>query len=252
MPNMMSYTLEREELFYLCVLSGANVLFGIEDPSIRLSQKEIRTKWSEVSTQLVGKRILSIGENQEPYIDQAYARLVTTLSFPDRVFISLKEDNEQVDVEFIHMKNDVCTQLKGEEHYEIQVTGNREDCLSLLYEEFILRDCEREVQLTIPSVWMDDVLALAESGKLRDAVKLLEHYGLNDEEGEHLLRALFIQGDTRVLAGYGIHEESPSETLFTCVATEKGTWVMCMKRGSECVTLFRRHPPIALEYIMNF
>jgi hypothetical protein len=45
---MMSYTLNKEELFCLCVLSGANSLLGIEDVSISLSQEEMRSKWSEV------------------------------------------------------------------------------------------------------------------------------------------------------------------------------------------------------------
>lgn len=249
---MMCSVLQKEELFFICWLAGAESLLGIEDMVEGLSLEEVKTKWLEVSEQLVSKNILSYDENNELYIDQKYAQLASILSFPEQVFACLVEKEEEVTAEFIHSRAGIYTHIKGEQFYEIQLIQDKEDGLTLLKEEFLLTDCESEVQVTLPAASVNYALALAGAGEVQSATVLLEPYGMEPNVIKELVSAFYDNPDTRVIAGYNFDVESPSEVLFTCARTEKGTWVLCVKPERDEVTLFRRQVNPALANILEF
>jgi hypothetical protein len=249
---MINYALKEEELFYLCTLSGATALLGIGDPSEGLNTEEAEDMWKKVLEQLVSNNILSSAENGEVFIDRDYLMLASVLSFPDQVFVSLTEHNEAIAAEFIHSKSGIYTHLKGEGVCEIQLYQDREDCLTLLCNQFLLTDCANEVQFKLPTSLATHALTLADAGDVKDSALLLQEYGIDPEIALDLANAFYKNLDSRIVAGYYLDPEGPSEMLFSVAKTEQGTWVIRMKPDGDQVILFRLHPDNALKYIIDF
>lgn len=249
---MINYALKEEELFYLCTLSGATSLLGIKDPTEDLSLEDAESKWKKVMEQLMSNNILSSEESGEIYIDRDYLMLASVLSFPDQVFVSLTVQENTITAEFIHSKSGIYTYLKGEENREILLYQDTQECLDLLYDQFLLTDCDLEVQFKLPSSLATHALTLADAGDVKDSALLLQEYGMEPEIARDLAGAFYKNLDSRIVAGYYLDPESPSEILFNIAKSEQGTWIMRMKPDGDQVMLFRLRPENALKYIIDF
>ncbi|GAA0387996.1 hypothetical protein [Paenibacillus motobuensis] len=249
---MVKCTLPNEELFYLCMLAGAESLLGIEDLRGNLDTEEIRNKWIAVSDRLIHKGILSFEENSELYIDSDYAELISVLAFPEQAFACLLEENDEVSLEFIHSRHGKYTSLKGEENCEVELFLERDDSFKLLVEHFLLSDCLEELQFDLPAEIINYAFALAGTGAVKSSAMMLEPYGLKYEVAEELTRAVYDESLCRIVAGYRFDREHPAEALFHCLKTQQGTWITCMRQGREQVRLFRQRPEAALRQIIQF
>lgn len=102
--NRTNYVLSQDEWFYLCLLSGATTLFGLENVLDGLDLQEARQRWEIVSGRLKSKHILTEEDEDQLYIKRDYAAIAEILSFPDQVFACLAEKNGAVSMEFIHCR----------------------------------------------------------------------------------------------------------------------------------------------------
>ncbi|WMT42025.1 hypothetical protein RE628_06205 [Paenibacillus sp. D2_2] len=248
---MVKCTLPKEELFYLCMLVGAESLLGIEDLRGNLDSDEPRNNWIAVTERLIHKGILSYEGDSELFIDSDYAELVSVLAFPEQAFACLIEDDGEISLEFIHSRHGKYTRLRGEESCEIELLPER-DCSELLKEQLLLSDCIEELQFDIPAEILNYAFALAGTGAVKSSAIMLEPYGLNYELAEELSRAVHDGTLCRVVAGYRFNRDQPIEALFHCVRTEQGTWITCMRQDREQVRLFRQRPEVALKQIIQF
>ncbi|MEK3871909.1 MULTISPECIES: hypothetical protein [unclassified Paenibacillus] len=124
--NRTNYVLSQDEWFYLCLLSGATTLFGLENVLNGLNLQEARQRWEIVSGRLKRKHILTEEDEDQLYIKRDYAAIAEILSFPDQVFACLVEKNGAVSMEFIHCRAGMFTRLTGEETCEVQLcTGGK-------------------------------------------------------------------------------------------------------------------------------
>lgn len=249
---MTSCVLNKEELFFICMLSGAEFLLGIEDMIEGLNIEEARDKWLEISEHLMVKKLLSCSENGEMLLDQECAKFAAILSFPDQVFACLVEEGGNVTTEFIHSRGGIYTSMKGEESCELHLYQEQKACVDLMKESFLLTECNTEVQLTLPAETVETVLTLASMGAFQSATILLEPYELGAEVTEDLVQAFYENPDIRIIAGYNLLEESRSEALFTCARTQKGTWIVCVKPDKDQVTLFRLQIHRAIANLLDF
>ncbi|MUG25256.1 hypothetical protein GNQ08_23085 [Paenibacillus macerans] len=67
--------LSQDEWFYLCLLSGATTLFGLENVPDGLDLQEARQRWEMVSGRLKRKHILTEEDEDQLYIERDYAAI---------------------------------------------------------------------------------------------------------------------------------------------------------------------------------
>lgn len=244
--------MNREELFFICMLTGAEFLFGIEDMIEGLNIEEAQAKWLKVSEHLMDKKILSYGENGEMFLDQECAKFAAILSFPDQVFACLIEEGGTVTTEFIYSRCDVYTSMKGEVDCTLKLYQEQEACVELMKESFLLTECDAEVELTLPAATVESIVTLVSMGAAQSAKILLEPYELGSVVTEDLVQAFYENPDIRIIAGYNLLKESRSEAFFTCARTQKGTWIVCVKPDKDQVVLFRLQIHRAIANLLNF
>ncbi|KFN08288.1 hypothetical protein [Paenibacillus macerans] len=250
--NRTNYVLSQDEWFYLCLLSGATTLFGLENALEGLDLLETRQRWEKVSGWLKSKHILTEEDEDQLYIEHDYAAIAEILSFPDQVFACLVEKNGAVSMEFIHCRAGMFTRLTGEETCEVQLCTGREEAIAMLRKQFLLSDCEQEAFYPLPATEANYALALAGAGEQGAATVLWQKLGIDRQTSEDLAEAFGPQSDCRVIAGYHLAFGEEAEALFTCVRTEKGTWMLGMMPERSQALLFRRKPLSALEQLFAF
>ncbi len=80
------YVLTLHEYVYLAALTGAEVIYGIEDDTYRLSQAKIREKWNKVKQQLENKKYIEIELDGAITIDNDLFKLIHYCCHP-KMFI---------------------------------------------------------------------------------------------------------------------------------------------------------------------
>ncbi|MEK3874723.1 hypothetical protein, partial [Paenibacillus sp. FSL M7-0831] len=73
--NRTNYVLSQDEWFYLCLLSGATTLYGLENVLDGLDLQEARQRWEKVSGRLKSKHILTEEDEDQLYIEHDYAAI---------------------------------------------------------------------------------------------------------------------------------------------------------------------------------
>ncbi|MEC0330085.1 hypothetical protein P4H42_10675 [Paenibacillus macerans] len=187
--NRTNYVLSQDEWFYLCLLSGATTLFGLENVPDGLDLQDARQRWEKVSGRLKSKHILTEEDEDQLYIERDYAAIAEILSFPDQVFACLVEKNGAVSMEFIHCRAGMFTRLTGEETCEVQLCTGREEAIAMLRKQFLLSDCEQEAFYPLPAAEANYALALAGAGEQGAATVLWQKLGIDRQTSEDLAEA---------------------------------------------------------------
>ncbi|AWB43482.1 hypothetical protein DCC85_04090 [Paenibacillus sp. CAA11] len=252
----MQIVLHKEELYFLCMIAGAESVLGMEDVTAGLNEKELRSKWRRVAAKLEQKGSLTRTDHGEWYIDEKLAEAIAIISWPDQVYASLVENEDAMTLSFIHVKSGFCTQMQGEDTLFIQVNKDPKDVRTLLEQQFMLSEetAAAEVELVLPAELLSEVLTLAAAGARKSAAILLEPYDLGGETVGDLLDAYYENPDAKVIGGYHLAEHSGSlcEALFTCVRSSSGTWVTVMKPDRANMLLMRKAAETALTDIIDF
>lgn len=137
--------MSNDEIFFLCVLTGAKEILGIENPVEGFSEEETRAKWEEVSKNLYEKQILYKNRDGEICISDDYAKMSAAISFPDVAFEFQSDDGK---VNYIYIRGSIYVKLIRGEDCDLKLYDNREEFIDLLNQEFMFSYCE-EVDIDI-------------------------------------------------------------------------------------------------------
>ncbi len=239
--------MNNDEMFFLCMLSGAEEILGIKNPIQGLSEQEIKEKWDIISKGLYEKEILCNDESGEVCICEEYSKTASAISFPDTAFVCSEQDGEP---SFVYIRGSVYLHLIHQEQLEIKSFENREDFIEFLNQKFMLTASDSDIYIELTMEEMERAVELLVEGKLPE---ISEDFELIEGSQEDLKSALdiFVNGkDSRDFAAYKQNQETPVSTLFRTIKTEAGTWLFKICNGS--VKIFRCNPDKVLVELLNF
>lgn len=251
---MVRYTVDIEELFFLCIYSGAEVLFGLNNPLEGLERQKAEVKWDGISKQLKEKQILiPTNEEHQLYITQDYAAFVEVLSFPEHVFTCLVEADDVATAKLVFYRAESLVFLKEQEgKCEIQYCS-WEEGIPQLRRQLLLSECGTEAELYLPTDEANYALSLAGAGERGLAELLLQKNGVERGIAAEIIDAFGNGADTQVIAGFdlGLDSGMIGEALYTCVKSNEGTWMLEMRPEQEQVFLFKRKMEAVLDHLFH-
>src|SRR5690554_3125002 len=237
----------KEELFFLCVLTGAKEIIGLDSPVEGLNEVETKTRWKTLSEGLYEKGWLYNDTNGQLTIKDEIAKIATTVAYPDVIYIT---SLEKEDSHYIYIKGDAGFQLSSKEDTEMKQLDKKDELISYLNQHFQLSSCESEVYLETTTENMDLAVAQLVEGNIQDAIQTLEISDKNVAHAQSALQLFVDQRSAKDFIGYRANQETASEAWFKTVKTEEGTWVFRIKNAM--VRIYRKNPHEALVDILNF
>lgn len=146
--------MSNDEIFFLCILTGAEEILGIENPTVGFSEEETRKKWEEVSNYLYENQII-YNENDEIHISDYYARMSEAISFPDVAFeYSIDEKKKN----YIYIRGSIYVSLKKDKELRLKLYNNREDFIEFLCNEFMFSPCDNHLSIELSEYDMGKIL----------------------------------------------------------------------------------------------
>lgn len=239
----------KEELFFLCVLSGASEIPGVENPVDEMNEVQVHSKWQEVSKQLYEKEYIYDDEEGRMVISDSYAQMAAIVSFPDIVYATRTVEEDVTHMIYIRGQKGVYIMNYVEEH-EVHFIDNQEELLAFLQEYFLLSETKHEAGIMTSIEKMNQAISLLSEG---DIEKALETLNIDDENiinGEKALSVFLDYPDQREFIGRRINQETPSEALFKTVRTDEGTWLF--KMNKEHASILKMSSEKLLEEILYF
>lgn len=241
--------MNNNDLFFLCVLTGAQDLLGIENPVEGLSEEGAKAKWDEVSKGLYESKILYDDNSGNICINDDYAKISTAISFPDIAFGYSVDDTT---VSYIYIKGSIYVQLIRKDDLVLKMYDTREDFISFLKNEFMLssfEDNEDNIFMEISEEEMDRALEQYTKGDL-NITDIFDGKDLDTERLQCALSAFTQHICSTDFIGYRNNQETPSQALFKIAKTEDGTWLF--KICNRIVKLCKCNSDKALSEIINF
>ena len=238
-----------DELFFLCVLTGAQELFGIEIPVEGLNEEGAKAKWEEVSKGLYESKILYDDQNGNICIRDDYAKISAAISFPDIAYEYAPDD---LSTKYIYIKGSIYVQLIRKDDLQLKMYDTREDFISFLNKEFMIAYCEdneENIFIQISEEELDKALEYFTNSYSIPA-NIFEGTELNIETIHSALSA-FTQNISFIdFVGYRNNQETPSQALFKITKTEDGTWLFKICKGN--IKMLKCNAGKALSEIINF
>lgn len=239
--------MSNDEIFFLCVLTGAKEILGIVSPIGGFSEEAARAKWQEVSKDLYEKEILYNNDKGEICIKDEYEKISAAISFPDIAFdCPIMEGVSN----YIYIKGSIYVLLRREEDCEVKLYENREEFITFLNKEFMLSSCDNEITIEISEEKMNKAVEFSTAGKMQQAIKIFNVMGFSTDDVRSALNVLTGFVASKDFTGYRQNQETPSQALFKTVKTQKGTWLYKILNGF--VKIRRCNPDEALSEVLNF
>ncbi len=238
--------INNDEIFFLCVLAGAEEILGIENPVDGFSEEDARKKWEEVSKSLYEKKILYNGENDEICISDDYAKISAALSFPDIAFECPVDEGR---TNYIFIRGSIYVVLGREEECELKLY-NREGFINFINHEFMFSSCENEISIEISEDEMNNSVEFYTADKLEQALEVFDGRGSNAEDLKLMLELFVSNNCSKDFIGYRNNQETPSQALFKTLKTEAGTWLFKVWNGN--VKICRCNNDKALSEVLGF
>jgi len=205
------------------VLTGAEEILGIENPTEGFSEEEAKKKWGEVSNNLYENQII-YNKNSEIHISDYYAKISEAISFPDVAFEYTRDAQEK---NYVYIRGSIYVSLKKrkDEELKIKLYDNREDFIEFLIKEFMLSHCDSDISIMLSEFEMDKALDFHRKGKPEQALELFNQKDFDFDELQIAIE-LFLENKCSIdFIGYRNNQETPSQALFRSIKTEKGTWL---------------------------
>jgi hypothetical protein len=236
-----------DEIFFLCVLTGAKEILGIKNPIDKFSLEIAKEKWQRVSEGLNQKGIIYNNDEGRICICDEYLKISTALSFPDVAFDCSLVGGES---SYIFIKGSIYVHLVRREECDLRLFNNRGELIEFLSKEFMFSFCESVVSIVISVDDMDKALELFINGKMQQAIAIISEKGFNSEDVQLALTVFTGNDASRDFIGYRQNQETPSDALFKSIKTEDGTWLF--KIWNDNVKMIRCNPDEALSEVLNF
>lgn len=109
------YVLTQKELVFLAALTGAKEMYGIEDNSFQMGDKEISEEWDKAKDQLETKKYIEVDFDNSVTMDDDLYSLIVACCNP-KVFIRTVriEDNNCAHMRNVYITKDIAVELDGD------------------------------------------------------------------------------------------------------------------------------------------
>jgi hypothetical protein len=236
-----------DELFFLCVLTGAEEIIGLDNPIVGLNEEEVENYWLEVSSALYDKKVIYRNEANEICINGEYSKIAASVAFPDVAFIS---SPEEAILKTIYVKGSIYLIMVKAKELETKIFENREEFLEYLNQEFMLISCNNEISMNIATYDFDESVKLYMTGDILQALDIFVKGDIDISEAQLALKEFVNNTESREFIGYRKNQEIPSEALFKTVKTQEGTWLF--KIQNDQTHIFRCGIQKSLGELLNF
>lgn len=191
------YVLYQKELVFLAALTGAEEMYGIEDNSFQMKDKEIADEWEKAREQLESKKYIEVEFDNSITIDNDLYALIVACCNP-KVFIRTVrlEDKDSIHMRNIYISGDVAVELDqdrlSKNKWILTPLISSEKVASNLLECFVTeKDYEIEnISFDVPITDFEKLNDYLGKEEITEATELLKNLGCNEVGAEDLMGAL--------------------------------------------------------------
>ena len=239
--------MSNDEVFFLCLLTGAKEIIGIKNPIDGLSEEEAKEKWHEVSKSLYDKKMIYSNDNGDIQINDMYAKISAAISFPNIVFSYTTEEGTE---NCIYIKGQIYLRLERGEECEIKIYEDRNEFIAFLNQVFMFSSCENDISMEITTENMDKSLELFMEENIEGAVEIFEKAEI-DKDVANVVLDVFVNNTTsKCFMGHKRNKEIPSQVILKTVKTEEGTWIFKILDNNMKICKYNIEKSLA--EVMNF
>ena len=119
--------IENDEMFVLCLFSGAIDITGLTNPIEALIDDDAEKRLDEIMDSLYSNAIIHKDSDDNICIKDKYAKIAAVISFPDTFYVL--EENEWLQ-DYFYIKGSVCAYMKSNDSPRLGVYENSKDFTS--------------------------------------------------------------------------------------------------------------------------
>jgi hypothetical protein len=191
------YVLTKKELVFLAALTGAEEMYGIEDNSFKMSDKEISEEWDKAKDQLETKKYIEVDFDNSVTMDDDLFSLIVACCNP-KVFLRTVriEDNDCVNMRNIYITKDIAVELDrdrlSKNKYVMTPLVSIEKVAANLLECFVTeKDYTGEnMSFDIHVTDFEKLNNFLEKSETSAAIELMKNLGCNEDGAEDFIGAI--------------------------------------------------------------
>lgn len=191
------YVLTQKELVFLAALTGAEEMYGIEDNSFQMSDKEISEEWDKAKDQLETKKYIEVDFDNSVTVDNDLYSLIVACCKPN-VFLRVVriEDNDCAHMRNIYITKDIAVELDrdrlSKNKYVMTPLVSIEKVAANLVECFVTEKdyAEDNISFDIHVKDFEKLISLIEKDETSAAIELMKNHGCNEDDVEDFIGAI--------------------------------------------------------------
>jgi len=169
------------ELWYLAKFFGPGVIYGVNDPTLGMSQEEITQTETEVEKSLLTKGLIQNKENNKIGLEESFVPLIFSCVHPKHV-LTIKNVINQEEKIYYFLPNWQLELKQKDGNYVLSTLQDREEIVNNTLSEIDARIIQNDIkfQVDVNERILELAIYLFEQQKREKAIEVLNRAGITD------------------------------------------------------------------------